>query len=112
MTPNTTSIVEPTEKQLSQEFEAALKKLTQAQAEEVLHFVEFLIHKSNAPAKEPHEPLKNEGNQEPESKRSLEPLKGAFGKMADDFDAPVGIFVLPLPKDFDEPLDSFKDYMK
>ncbi|MBW4541603.1 MAG: DUF2281 domain-containing protein [Myxacorys chilensis ATA2-1-KO14] len=64
-----------------------LKKLSNAAKLEVLHYAEFLV------AKELENSVENA-----EKKRQAGALKGTF--------------VLPLPDDFDEPLDDFKEYME
>ncbi len=64
-----------------------VSQLPDALKQEVLHYAEFLAEK--------HKKTLNSEN--PEKKRRAGILKGTF--------------VLPLPDDFDEPLEEFKDYM-
>ncbi|MEG4080123.1 MULTISPECIES: type II toxin-antitoxin system VapB family antitoxin, partial [unclassified Microcoleus] len=56
---------------------------------EVLHYIEFLIEKQ----------AKNSTQEKPTKKRRV------AGTMK-------GMFVLPLPDDFDEPLEDMKEYME
>ena len=65
-----------------------LSKLPESLQEEVLHYVEFLVEKYAQNIKK-EDALKQ--------KRKAGALKGTF--------------VLPLPDDFDEPLEDFKEYM-
>ncbi|MFB2920149.1 DUF2281 domain-containing protein [Aerosakkonema funiforme] len=59
---------------------------------ELLHYAEYLLEKyANSPEN-------TKQNQEPADKR---PLAGSM----------KGTFVLPLPDDFDEPLQDFEEYM-
>ena len=64
-----------------------VSQLPDALKQEVLHYAEFLAEKHK----------KTLGAENPEKKRRAGILKGTF--------------VLPLPDDFDEPLEEFKDYM-
>ncbi len=64
-----------------------VSQLPDALKQEVLHYAEFLAEK--------HKKTLNSEN--PEKKRRAGILKGTF--------------VLPLPDDFDEPLEELKDYM-
>ncbi|GAB4276228.1 MAG: hypothetical protein Fur0025_01220 [Oscillatoriaceae cyanobacterium] len=64
-----------------------VSQLPEALKQEVLHYAEFLAEKHK----------KTIQSQNPEKKRRAGILKGTF--------------VLPLPDDFDEPLEEFKEYM-
>ena len=65
-----------------------LAELPESLQTEVLHYIEFLIDKQ----------AKNLSQEKPTKKRRV------AGTMK-------GMFVLPLPDDFDEPLEDLKDYM-
>ena len=73
---------------LQEEIIDNLSKLPEYLQEEVLHYVEFLV-KKYAQIITAENDIKQ--------KRKAGALKGTF--------------VLPLPDDFDEPLDDFKEYM-
>jgi hypothetical protein len=62
-------------------------ELSESLQTEVLHYIEFLIEKQ----------AKNSTQEKPTKKRRV------AGTMK-------GMFVLPLPDDFDEPLDDIKEY--
>jgi hypothetical protein len=64
-----------------------LAKLPESLQTEVLHYIEFVIEKQ----------AKNSTQEKPTKKRRV------AGTMK-------GMFVLPLPDDFDEPLDDMKEY--
>ncbi|MEG5160444.1 DUF2281 domain-containing protein [Microcoleus sp. AT3-A2] len=66
-----------------------LAELPESLQTEVLHYIEFLIEKQ----------AKNSTQEKPTKKRRV------AGTMK-------GIFVLPLPDDFDEPLEDMKEYME
>ncbi len=65
-----------------------LDKLPEPLQTEVLHYIEFLLdkHTTNSPLEEA-----------PKKHRLAGSMKGTF--------------VLPLPDDFDEPLEEFEEYM-
>ncbi|UBF26374.1 DUF2281 domain-containing protein [Kovacikia minuta CCNUW1] len=65
-----------------------LEKLPEALQTEVLHYIEFLLEKHTTP------PIQKET---PKKRRLAGSMKGTF--------------VLPLPDNFDEPLEEFEDYM-
>lgn len=65
-----------------------LEELPESLQTEVLHYIEFLIEKQ----------AKNSTQEKPTKKRRV------AGTMK-------GMFVLPLPDDFDEPLEDMKEYM-
>lgn len=67
-----------------------LEALPESLQTEVLHYIEFLSER--------YTDAKSEDIQDKTKKRRL------FGSMK-------GTFVLPLPDDFDEPLDDFEEYM-
>lgn len=64
-----------------------LEELPESLQTEVLHYIEFLIEKQ----------AKNSTQEKPTKKRRV------AGTMK-------GMFVLPLPDDFDEPLEDMKEY--
>ncbi len=64
----------------------ALTKMPEPLKQEALHYIEYLIEKHSKASFE-----------ETPKKRRIGILKGTF--------------VLPLPDDFDQPLEEFKDYM-
>lgn len=64
-----------------------VSQLPEALKQEVLHYAEFLAEKHK----------KTLVSDNPEKKRRAGTMKG--------------MFVLPLPDDFDEPLEEFKEYM-
>jgi len=66
-----------------------LAELPESLQTEVLHYIEFLIEKQ----------AKNSTQEKPRKKRRV------AGTMK-------GMFVLPLPDDFDEPLEDMKEYME
>ena len=66
-----------------------LEELPESLQTEVLHYIEFLIEKQ----------AKNSTQEKPTKKRRV------AGTMK-------GMFVLPLPDDFDEPLEGMKEYME
>jgi len=66
-----------------------LAELPESLQTEVLHYIEFLIEKQ----------AKNSTQEKPTKKRRV------AGTMK-------GMFVLPLPDDFDEPLEDMKEYME
>ena len=66
-----------------------LAELPESLQTEVLHYIEFLIEKQ----------AKNSTQEKPTKKRRV------AGTMK-------GMFVLPLPDDFDEPLEDLKEYME
>ena len=66
-----------------------LAELPESLQTEVLHYIEFLIEKQ----------AKNSTEEKPTKKRRV------AGTMK-------GMFVLPLPDDFDEPLEDMKEYME
>ena len=66
-----------------------LAELPESLQTEVLHYIEFLIEKQ----------AKNSTQEKPTKKRRI------AGTMK-------GMFVLPLPDDFDEPLEDMKEYME
>jgi mRNA-degrading endonuclease RelE of RelBE toxin-antitoxin system len=66
-----------------------LEKLPESLQTEVLHYIEFLLEKHTTP------PIKEET---PKKRRLAGTMKG--------------MFVLPLPDDFDEPLEDMKEYME
>jgi len=66
-----------------------LAELPESLQTEVLHYIEFLIEKQP----------KNSTQEKPTKKRRV------AGTMK-------GMFVLPLPDDFDEPLEDMKEYME
>ncbi|MBD2691292.1 DUF2281 domain-containing protein [Anabaena catenula] len=66
-----------------------LEELPESLQTEVLHYIEFLIDKH----------AKDSAQAEPTKKRRV------AGTMK-------GMFVLPLPDDFDEPLEDMKEYME
>ena len=66
-----------------------LEQLPDSLQTEVLHYIEFLIEKH----------AKNSTQEKPPKKRRV------AGTMK-------GMFVLPLPDDFDEPLEDMKEYME
>jgi hypothetical protein len=66
-----------------------LEELPESLQTEVLHYIEFLIEKQ----------AKNYHQEQPTKKRRL------AGTMK-------GMFVLPLPDDFDEPIADMKEYME
>ena len=65
-----------------------LAELPESLQTEVLHYIEFLIEKQ----------AKNSTQEKPTKKRRV------AGTMK-------GMFVLPLPDDFDEPLEDMKEYI-
>jgi hypothetical protein len=67
-----------------------LEVLPEALQTEVLHYIEFLSERY--------------ANIEPEGIKDKTKKRRLFGSMK-------GTFVLPLPDDFDEPLDDFEEYM-
>jgi hypothetical protein len=67
-----------------------LEQLSESLQTEVLHYIEFLSERY---------PKTNSDPIEPRAKR------GGLGILK-------GTFVLPLPDDFDEPLEDFKEYME
>jgi hypothetical protein len=67
-----------------------LEALPESLQTEVLHYIEFLSER--------YADAEPQGIQEQPKKRRL------FGSMK-------GTFVLPLPDNFDEPLDDFEEYM-
>ncbi|NJL20802.1 MAG: DUF2281 domain-containing protein [Leptolyngbyaceae cyanobacterium SM1_3_5] len=78
---------------LKTELLEAIDQLPDHLQQEVLHFAQFLMSKyANGAVKE------GAIESPPVKKR--------------DFGALKGIFVLPLPDDFDEPLEDFKEYME
>ena len=66
-----------------------LAELPESLQTEVLHYIDFLIEKQ----------AKNSTQEKPTKKRRF------AGTMK-------GMFVLPLPNDFDEPLEDMKEYME
>jgi Protein of unknown function (DUF2281) len=66
-----------------------LEELPESLQTEVLHYIEFLIDKH----------AKDSTQEEPTKKRRV------AGTMK-------GMWVLPLPEDFDEPLEDMKEYME
>ncbi|WP_449418476.1 type II toxin-antitoxin system VapB family antitoxin [Phormidium nigroviride] len=66
-----------------------LEELPESLQTEVLHYIEFLIEKQ----------AKNLAQEKPINKRRV------AGTMK-------GMFVLPLPDNFDEPLEDMKEYME
>ncbi len=66
-----------------------LEKLPEPLQTEVLHYIEFLLEKHTT------QPTQEET---PKKRRLAGSMKGTF--------------VLPLPDDFDEPLEDFKEYME
>ncbi|PSB04754.1 type II toxin-antitoxin system VapB family antitoxin [Merismopedia glauca] len=66
-----------------------LAELPESLQTEVLHYVEFLLEKH----------MKNSNQDKPTQKLRV------AGTMK-------GMFVLPLPDDFDEPLEDLKEYME
>ena len=66
-----------------------LAELPESLQTEVLHYIDFLIEKQ----------AKNSTQEKPTKKRRV------AGTMK-------GMFVLPLPDDFDEPLEDMKEYME
>jgi hypothetical protein len=66
-----------------------LEELPESLQTEVLHYIEFLIEKQ----------VKKSNQEQPIKQRRV------AGTMK-------GMFVLPLPDDFDDPLDDMKEYMK
>lgn len=66
-----------------------LEELPESLQTEVLHYIEFLIEKQT----------KNFAQEKPINKRHV---AGTI----------KGMFVLPLPDDFDEPLEDMKEYME
>jgi hypothetical protein len=65
-----------------------LEELPESLQTEVLHYIEFLIEKQG----------KNSTQDKPKKRRVAGTMKG--------------MFVLPLPDDFDEPLEDMKEYME
>jgi mRNA-degrading endonuclease RelE of RelBE toxin-antitoxin system len=65
-----------------------LEKLPESLQTEVLHYIEFLLEKQTT------RPIQEET---PKKRRLAGSMKGTF--------------VLPLPDNFDEPLEEFEDYM-
>jgi Protein of unknown function (DUF2281) len=63
-----------------------LHKLPDSLQQEVLHYTQFLLEKHTNPA------------ESPQKKRQSGFLKGTFA--------------LPLPEDFNEPLEDFQEYME
>jgi hypothetical protein len=72
---------------MSQALLDTIAKLPPYLQEELLHYAEFLSHRLETVSPPTDEPKKKY--------RSME--------------KPAGIFVLPLPDDFDKPLDDFKN---
>lgn len=77
---------------LKTEILKAIDQLPENLQQEVLHFAQFLMSKYATSA------VKEGAIESPVKKRDAGALKG--------------IFVLPLPDDFDEPLEDFKEYME
>jgi hypothetical protein len=67
---------------------AAINNLPEHLQTEVLHYAEFLAQKK----------IKSVDDGEPKKKRR-------------SIEKPAGIFQMPLPDDFDAPLEDFKEYM-
>lgn len=67
-----------------------LEALPESLQTEVLHYIEFLAERY--------------ANEEVEEIKDKTKKRRLFGSMK-------GTFVLPLPDDFDEPLDDFEEYM-
>lgn len=74
---------------MSQELITVLSKLTPELQTEVLHYAEFLSEKIS---------IKTEDEVPKKKYRSV--------------NEPAGIFQMPLPEDFDAPLDDLKEYMQ
>lgn len=90
---------------LKTELLEAIDRLPDHLQQEVLDFAQFLMSKYANGA------VKEGAIESPPVKEKEEAIESPPVKKR-DFGALKGIFVLPLPDDFDEPLEDFKEYME